>query len=153
MHRYVRWLGMASVAILVTVHPPAWGDPLPAVPVCPSDGHVGERQSGPASFLCVVEDHARREGAFVVLHILVKNVSTQTVADAEVTVEFYSGTGRLLDVEDSVVRPDRLKPGRDGAVLVVAPYRVGTDKIRYLFTWQQAGREHHGAAEHAIQVG
>jgi len=71
----------------------------------------------------VVADHAHREGAFLVIDALVKNMS------------------------------GRLEPGQEGTVLVITPWHGGIERLRYMITWRQAGRQYQGAVEHGIVPG
>lgn len=102
--------------------------------------------------MCVVDNHARREGGSVVVDGLVKNVSTRPITHAQVSVELYSRSGRSLASESTILRPDRLDPGQQGSVLVIAPYQDGIDQIRYRIAWEQAGRPDRGATEHILAL-
>jgi hypothetical protein len=93
-----------------------------------------------------IDYRVRHEGAVIALDTVVKNVSTTPVTDAAASAELVDGAARLLEGEDSAVRPDRFEPGQHGRVLIAAPCRAGITEVRYLFAWQQAGREHHRAA-------
>jgi hypothetical protein len=150
--RYRRWLVGVTIAISTIAPARAWANAPGAVPTCPADRRVEDRQSGPPT-LCVTDNHVYREGAFVVVDALLRNVSTKPIAHAEVEVAFYTDSGHLVAVQDSVLRPDRLEPGQEGSELVVTPYQNGIDKIRYRVTWLQAGRQYQGAAGHMIALG
>ena len=120
---------------------------------CPADRRITDHQTGSAPTLCVIADHAHREGAFLVIDALVKNISGQPVTRAEVGVAAYTYSGDPLGAEDTILRPDRLEPGQEGTVLVVTPWQDGIERLRYLITWRQAGRPHQGAVEHGIALG
>jgi hypothetical protein len=125
----------------------ARGSAAESVPTCPADRQIADRLGGVAPALCVVADHAHREGMFLVIEALVRNISGRPMTRAEVGVECYTYSGDLLAVEDTVLRPDRLGPGQEGTLLVLTPWQDGIEKIRYLVTWQQADRQHQGAVE------
>lgn len=106
-----RWLVGASIAILAIAPARAWAAAPSLVPTCPADHRVEDR----TPTLCVAEDRVYREGAFVVVDALLRNVSTRPIAHVEVEVAFYAGSSHLEAVEDSVLRPDRLEPGQEGS--------------------------------------
>jgi hypothetical protein len=87
-----------------------------------------------------------------VVDALVKNVSSRPITHAQVSVELYSKSGRSLAGESTILRPDRLDPGQQGSVLVIAPYQDGMDQIRYRIAWQQAGRPHRGVTEPTVAL-
>ena len=122
-----------------------------AVPTCPRDRQIADGVGGAAPALCVVADRAHREGMFLVVDALVRNISGRPMTRAEVGVECYTDSGDLLAVEDTVLRPDRLGPGQEGTLLAVTPWQDGIEKIRYLVTWQQAARQHQGALEREVR--
>ena len=107
--------------------------------------------TGSTPALCVVTDRVHREGMFLVVDALVRNISGHPMTRAEVGVECYTYSGDLL-AEDTVLRPDRLDPGQEGTVLVVTPWQDGIEKVRYLVTWQQANRQYQGAVEREVAL-
>ena len=144
-----RWLVVLSVAALALVPAPA-GE---AAGTWPAKREIADRLTGSAPVLCVVADHAHREGAFLVVDGLVRNISSRPVTRAEVTVELYTYSGDLRGVEATILRPTRLEPGQEGSLLVLTPWQDGIEKLRYLITWRQAGRQFQGSAEHGASLG
>jgi len=138
-------LGVAPVALGEGHAESAWS--------CPADRRVADRRPGSPPALCVVADHAHREGVVLVVDALVKNISGRPLTRAEVSVESYTYFGDLLGAEDTVVRPDRLEPGQEGTVLVFTPWQDRIEKLRYLITWRQAGRQYQGSVERGIGHG
>ena len=145
-------LAVMSLALLAVAPAAVWPSGPGPAPRCPAGGRIEEEEPGRAPTLCVVEDHARREGGFVVVDARVANFSTRPITHAQVSVELYAGSGRLLAGENTILRPDRLEPGQRGSVLVIAPYQDGIDRIRYRIAWRQAGRPYRGAAEHTVAL-
>jgi hypothetical protein len=148
MHRLQ--MAVVTSAVLALAPTLAWGSPAEIAPPCPADRRIADRQTGSAPALCVVADHAHREGAFLVIDALVKNISGRPVTGGEVGVEAYSHSGNLRAAENTILRPDRLEPGQGGTVLVITPWQDGIERLRYLITWRQAGRQYQGAVEHRI---
>lgn len=150
-----RRLGLIAGSLLALALAPAAArrSVAESAPTCPADRQIADRLGGTARALCIVADHAHREGMFLVIEALVRNVSGRPMTRAEVGVECYTYSGDLLAVENTVLRPDRLAPGQEGTLLVITPWQDGIEKIRYLVTWQQADREHQGVVERAITVG
>lgn len=145
-------LAVMSLAVLAVAPAAAWPSGPGPAPRCPAGGRIEEGAPGRAPTLCVIDDHARREGGFVVVDARVANFSTRPITHAQVSVELYAESGRLLAGENTILRPDRLEPGQRGSVLVIGLYRDGIDRIRYRIAWQQAGRQHRGTTEHTLAL-
>ena len=150
-HRF--WLLAGSLAVLALAPTTARGSAAESPRPCPADRQIADRLGGSAPALCIVADHAHREGVFLVIDALVKNISGRPMTRTEVGVECYTYSGDLLTADDTVLRPDRLEPGQEGTVLIATPWQDGIEKVRYLITWQQADRQHQGVVERAIAVG
>ena len=150
-HRF--WLIAGSLAALALAPTTARGSAAESPRPCPTDRQIADRQGGLGPALCIIADHAHREGVFLVIDALVKNISRRPMTRTEVGVECYTYSGELLAADDTVLRPDRLEPGQEGTVLVMTPWQDGIEKVRYMITWQQADRQHQGVVERPIAVG
>ncbi|HKW93103.1 MAG TPA: hypothetical protein VJX92_14500 [Methylomirabilota bacterium] len=144
---------VVSVAALAVLTATGSGRAAAETAPCPADHQIADRLAGSAPVLCIVADHAHREGVFLIVDALVKNISGRPVTGAEVSVELYTYSGDLLGAESTILRPAGLGPGQEGTVLVTTPWQEGVEKLRYLITWRQAGRQHQGAAEHDVSLG
>ncbi len=89
------------------------------------------------SALRVVQDHAHRDGVFLVVEAIVENVAPARLDGAGVSVEFYNFFDELVSLKHTPVRPPTLRPGQKGTLRVVMPYTDAVRKIRYRFTWRR----------------
>ena len=148
-----RWLAVGGTALLALAPSIARAEVPTSAQTCPANRLIADRAAGQAPVLCVTADHVHREGTFLIVDAVVTNISTRPVSAAEVSVEFYTYSDDLLGAEETILRPARLEPGQTGTVLVATPWQEGVEKIRYRITWQEAGRQHQGEAEHGVALG
>jgi hypothetical protein len=104
---------------------------------------AAEAQKEAQGVFTIVQDRIYRSGVFFVVDALVENRSTSRVEGVEVLVEFYNFFDELLRVEQGVLGPSTLGPGRVAALRAVTPYgealRAETlRKLHYRFTWTQS---------------
>ena len=132
-----RRFGLIAGSLVALALAPAPARAAEAVPTCPRDRQIADGVGGAAPALCVVARSRHREGMFLVVDALVRNISGRPMTRAEVGVECYTYSGDLLAVEDTVLRPDRLGPGQEGTLLAVTPWQDGIEKIA---TWSRGSR-------------
>lgn len=89
----------------------------------------------------VVQDRLYRVGVFLVADALVENRGRGLIDQVEVSVEFYDFFDQLLSAEYTQLRPFTLGPGQAATLRVLTPYTDRVRKLRYRFTWRQAGEQ------------
>jgi hypothetical protein len=146
------WLVVMGLAALAAAPATAGASAASRDWTCPADRQIADRLTRSTPALCVVTDHVHREGMFLVVDAIVRNISGRPMTRAEIGVECYTYAGDQLAAEDTVLRPDRLEPGQEGTVLVVTPWQDGIEKVRYLVTWRQADHQYQGAVEREVEL-
>jgi hypothetical protein len=139
----------AALCLLAAVTPAA----LPAE-ARPGALCAAERTArGPgAPALCVVQERAFREGVFLIVHALARNISAGPLDRIQVGVELSNYLDELLNVDTVVLQPFGLEPGQQGVLRAVVPFRDGMSRLRCRFTWLADGRQHQAVVERPLTI-
>jgi len=135
---------LAGIILISLISVQAWAHGLGLeIYGCHKDQRVnesGHRHAG-ATAVCIVQDRVYRQGVFLVVDAVVENVSPRRVDWAEVSVEFHNFFDELLSAEHTVLQPPTLGPGQRAVLRVATPFTEAVRKLRYRFTWRQAGEQ------------